>query len=415
MTSSPFPCMAPCDPPFATSATGTGGASPDVRPQNKRQRVEQTPCDTWRKDICRFLDAAAASARPELTVAEFSRERIVFEAYRVLRSCWLFRGNARDAFEPACHLHKVTQQVLVTYCGYGLTYDGQYLVLKGEEWMPSVGLLLVVLQQMLREYGDHGQSALATMVTKPAAGLRSHASACGFGNAEVCVVTLSCEGFGQLDAAGGFEHRQERLMAVRQVLREAVDAAAHPSVVLLGDCVLSESDVLALAEGLHAECFTAEQHHGYGIACLVSGANARAACGVVGDDDNDDASLAHAVSCGSWRTRSMCVHGVLLSPMGPLFLHAQQYSNCDGANGADPDEAGLHEWLGRVAQAPQPTVVVQWGIESLPLLGDYRRCATTGAGDGDGPVMHGRGAAVVESPAASGECRVWRVRVPLDL
>ncbi|KAH9601278.1 hypothetical protein LSM04_007763 [Trypanosoma melophagium] len=390
------------------------GTSNDVTFQTKRRRVERTnTCHLWKQSIAHFVDSsiAAAAAMRETTRTtmvdmmnhppgihgELSREEIVFNTYCVLRACWLFRGDPGDTFEPVRSMHAITRKLLMEYGGYQLTSDAQHLVINNETNMGRVGFLLFVLHELLIDYG--GGNSNSTVQSEQFTGETT----------EWCMATV----IGRVDngMSGGTEIRSNGLESLhnsstfffftQELLRNVVRAAS-PRVILLGNTTLTVNDVHALAErSLHADCFTTPHCNGHNMACFIP-SNRTDACltgtttttgrrGIIMGDVNFENCLKRAVSCGSRRTRHVMVHAILLSPIGPLLIHAEWYHhhysnnnniNSNGDNGnnnnnhinnhnnnsgsvCDTDDEGLRMWLGELLQAPQPTVIIQSGHTSV--------------------------------------------------
>lgn len=461
--------------PFGSSAPDAAADGVDAalrpalvaRPCGKRPRLELTTPDIWRQRISHWLDSVStAVASTETSLEGFSREHVLFEAYRVLRDCWLFRGRSQDTFEHARSLPKPTQRLLITYAGYRLTDDGQYLVLQNEERKPYVGLLLVVLQRLLTGHGCHNEMQLTPFWLH---GLRSSLE-----DHHVRVVTLSCCCFKRLndhhtgdDSAclGDLKCGRDWLLAVETTLREIMGSTKGTNVVLLGGCMLTETGVALLASHLPADCFTVGDCYGRGVACVVFGADTWISTPVAAAATQGafqaDCSLARPVSCGCYTTKGMCAQAVLLSPMGPLIVHVQHSLrgvgrhedgngggsvNCRNGSEFDLEEAHLWEWLCTLLRAPQPTVIVEWGDGDLSVVDSVfsrqkgvNENAVVGGGGGwdpqdycrvslgsDGgerggvsgglPLVYVRDASMTieraagEPPAGCDVCRVWRLR-----
>ncbi|RNF14399.1 hypothetical protein TcG_07737 [Trypanosoma cruzi] len=350
------------------------GASSVASSCRKRPRMEMSAFAYWMQNIRHTVDSLVSKESGD---EEFSWKRVVLETFRVLRGCWLFHGLPQDTFEPAHSLSQVAQHLLISYGGYGLTDDRQFIFLQGEQRMPYVGFLLVALLQLLAEHGD------SQWDLQPAA-MWPRSSPRPFKDCDVRLVMVGRGDFdrsnGRVDVEGtadgdfsasGFLCGDHEPMSMQAVLHEAMGASNDISVVLLANCLLTEDGSFSLVRGLHANCFSAV-YDGDGLMCLVSGADVgTVAAGAAAGNPDLESFLSHAASCGCFRTRSVYAHALLLGPMGPLFIHLRQHGrhhNQSGKSTTGPfsglndelDEAQLCEWLQCFLWVPQPTIIVLW-------------------------------------------------------
>lgn len=350
--------------PGSASCPTTGATTPPEEGRRREPRVEPTvSSEAIFQEVCMYLDARAGALHCAAAV-----DAAVYEVIRVLRCCWCFHGNPQDAFEPVRSLSPTAVDLLLTYGRHRVTNDGQYVVLRaGEEELPWVGCLLMVLQEYTRPRShtlppppSYTQSPFQSWnrrtILSPSTDRVS--SSVGLTEPVGRIVFLNCRCFGWVDSIGSedYECSTLRLRQLDYALKDVVldpryahvgrPPPATPSpldsayallsrtTVLLGNAVLMEGGLPSLAIASDSVILTCHHQYGRGLACLVprlppTGGGEPTPppplweASVRGSPSPYVTAGLHPVSCGVRTAPGVAAQAVLISPLGPLIIHVQ--------------------------------------------------------------------------------------------